>query len=336
MEETKTKGKSKSFIILFSAIALVLIAYTIYWFVASNAIHKGVLNWMQEQRAAGYSIEHSGTKVTGFPYRFTLEIDSPILSTPDKDWTWQGEKLLIVMQTYNYNHFIGFAPGRHILTDAENVIYTTDSSGFQASFSRKGEKLNQISIIANSLVTNTSANDKYTITGPNLHISPMPESPDDLRIYAGFDTLTLSDPVSDAEYLGTEIGPLKARIAITQGVKALEQGGDIVQLVDELDPSLMSPLTEFKWGALELKAKTDSIKIDNAHRPTGLVNLRVENIADLKAAMQAENALDKNQIQALTIAENMMKKEDAFLPISLHQGKVKIMFQDIAEIDPLY
>lgn len=340
VSETKTaagKGKSsKSFYVLFGAIFLVILAYIAYWFIASKEIHKGVLNYIEEQRLAGYSIEHSGTKITGFPYRFSLEITSPKISPPTQEWTWQGEKLQVVMQTYNYNHFIGFAPGRHTFTDAKNTIYTADTSGFQASYSRKGEALKRISIIVDSMDLTSSNDENLTLSNGYFHVSPMPDAVDDMRILLGFEKIKLPNDVPDAEFLGSEIGPLKSPIAIKQGMKAIEQGGEIAQIVNDLDPSVLSPLTEVRWGPLDLKMKTEGIRIDSARKPKGLINLRLENIKELRTALEKAGKLDQQAEMGLTFAEAAMKKDGKFLPITLSEGKVKFITEEIADLEPLY
>lgn len=330
------KGKSKSFIILFSAISFVLLAYVAYWFIASQAIHKGVLDWMEEQRSLGFQISHEGSEIGGFPYRFELEIKKPSVTAPNDEWSWQGDDVQIVIQTYNYNHFLGFASGQHTLIDSEKTKYIANADGLQASLSKKGETVKRISIIANSMNVSSSQNEATELKKPFFHISSMPENVDDMRILLGFETMTLPEEIPEAAFLGTEIGPLKAPIAIKNGMKAIESQSPLPAIVEALNPSVISPLSEIKWGPLDVKLKTEGIKIDSNRTPAGVINVRLENIDELKQAMSEADKLDDASNAALTMAETMMKGEDAFFPITLAQGKVKVLFQDVAELEPLY
>lgn len=340
-----SSGKKKSpnyLFIVFGTFFLAIILYTVYWFIASNQIKKGVLNWMEEQQALGYQLQHQGVEISGFPYRFELDVYRPEVTTPDSHWTWSTERLQIVMQSYNYSHYIAYAPGQHIATDhVNNVNYTTEMDGFTVSYSHSKNIVKRLSIVAKSIqavarATDGSKEENLSLTNPHFHMSPMPDHADDIRLLVGFDTLNLSSPVPDAEFLGTDIGPLSAPIAIKQGMKLLEEGGSPDLMIAQLDPALVSPITQFKWGPLEVKAKTEGIKVDSAHKPSGLLNVRLENISELRIALDKAGKLDDDAKTALALAEGMMQKEDTFLPITFSQGKVKIMFKDVAELEPLF
>ncbi|MFC7292075.1 DUF2125 domain-containing protein [Hirschia litorea] len=340
---TRPAKKSSNYLwIIFATFFVAIILFTVYWFVASHYIKKGVLNWMSEQEAQGFQIQHQGVGIAGFPYRFELNVQSPKVTTPDTKWTWSTDRLQIVMQSYNFNHYIAYAPGKHIATDHLNkVTYTSQMDGFAASYSQSNSKVKRLSIVAKSMQSTAQsskdgASESLSFINPHFHMSPMPDQADDMRLLIGFDTLSLSSPIPDAEFLGNDIGPLSAPIAIKQGMKLLEQGGPLDFLITQFDPAIVTPITQFKWGPLEVKAKTEGIKVDTAHKPAGMLNIRLENIPDLRNALEKAGKLDDEKKAALTLAEGMMKQEDAYLPINFTGGKVKILFQDVAELDPLY
>ncbi len=344
-QASTSSGKKKSpnyLIIVFGTFFLAIILYTVYWFIASNQIKKGVLNWMEEQQTLGYQIQHQGVEISGFPYRFELDINRPYVTTPDRQWTWSTDRLQIVMQSYNYNHYIAYAPGQHIATDHINsMTYTANMDDFAASYSHSKNIIKRLSIVSKSvqavaMASDGSKEENLSLTNPHFHMSPMPDNADDMRLLVGFDRLNLSSPIPDAEFLGTDIGPLSAPIAIKQGMKLLQQGGPADLMIAQFDPALTSPITQFKWGPLEVKAKTEGIKVDSAHKPSGLLNVRLENIPELRSALNQAGKLDEDANTALTVAEGMMQSDDAYLPITFSQGKVKILFKDVAELEPLY
>ncbi len=317
-------------------IILLLVSYTIYWFYMANQLTIGVEDWIDDQREAGYRMEHGGLDMSGFPYRFNLDVTAPDVTTPDGAWRVQGEKLTLVMQPWNWSHVISYSNGRHIITnpDGEEIIAT--AQGAQGSFSWDEESITRISLVADMLDATQDNAPIVSGQGFYLHVSPFPEAPEDLRIRTGFTTLNLPEAPRDAQWLGTTAGPVDAPIRISRGMTLLETGGDIKAAIRALNPEFSTPLTQISWGPLKAKLKTDGLGLDGLDRPSGALNVRLEDIDALKTAIAASGDLTEDKAIALDAFKAGPRTETSFLPFIFKDGKAKFMFLTVAELDPVF
>ncbi len=314
---------------------IAIIAYSAYWHILAKELHKGALAWIDDQRAAGYDMSYASTKMSGYPWRFRLDVETPAIKDPNTGWDWAGEKLTLVMQTYNFSHVISYLPGKHVLTAPDETKYEMDLEGAQGSFRWNDENVQRVSLVARSVVMN-APDGIYEIQGPNFHMSPMPGATEDMRIQTGFDKILLPRERADAPWLGREIGPVAAPIAVKHGMTVLSVSGKPKDIISALDPSVITPLTEINWGPLKVKAKTAGITIDSKNRPEGVLQLRLENIPALRRALNDAGQLDQESQAVLALAEGMMQSETAFVPITFKDGKAKFAFQDLGEVGPIF
>ena len=332
---TKTSSKRNSYITLFAVLVFTIIAYSIYWFFASKEVKKILLNSIEEQRQIGYQIEHYPLKISGYPYRFIVDIEKPSVIAPEKAWSWQAEKVQLVMQSYNFSHYIGFAPGNHSITTPELGQVSAKTDGLKASLNLKKGDVNQISIVAKSLIATNENNQTTRLDKPNLHIAPMPEDQNDMRLLVGFDFLQLPTPLPDAEFLGTDVGPVSAPIVIKNGMK-LPEYEDFPTFASTENPQIISPLTSIKWGSLDLKLKTKELGLDYNNMLKGEVSLRLDNVEALEKAISGSPLYNEQSQMALMAAKATFRNEETFLPIQFADGTAKFLNQKVVELEPIY
>lgn len=335
MPDRARQSRRGLFVFMFF-IAAVLAAYTGYWFYMANQLKIGVVDWIEDQRAAGYEMTHDGLKMTGYPYRFHLDVAAPQIATPDGAWRWRGDKLMLVMQPWNWNHVIAYADGRHVITDPVGARIALDAAGAQGSFRWNAESMQRVSLVAGTIAAVKDGAQLFSGEGLNLHLSPFPDAPEDLRILAGFNKLTLPQAPQDAEWLGPEAGPLTAPIRIVRGVSVLEAGGDPQTVIRALTPRLSSPLTQLTWGPLELQLKSDGVFLDAQDRPAGSLDIRVENIDGLKSALADAGELTDDIAQGLELVKAGQPTETSFLPVMFKDGQAQFMFQKVADLEPVF
>ncbi len=331
----KTTGKKNAYITLFIVIVLAVTAYSAYWFIASKEVKKVVLKSIEDQRKVGYQVEHYPIKISGYPYRFIVDIEKPSVIAPENEWSWQAEKVQLVMQSYNFSHYIGFAPGNHSLTTSKLGTITADTDGLKASLKLKKGDVNQISIVANSLIATDENNQTTRLDKPNLHIAPMPEDQNDMRILVGFDFLQLPAPLPDVEFLGTDVGPVSAPIVIKKGMK-LPDYEDFPTFASMENPQIISPLTQIKWGALDLKLKTKELSLDYNNMLKGELSLRLDDVQALENAISGSPLFNEKSQMALMAAKATFNNEETFMPIQFSDGQAKFLNQKIADLEPIY
>lgn len=99
------------------ALAFAATAYSVWWWQAASAVERGVLAWIEEQRAAGTMVEHRGLSVTGYPLSIRATLEAPQLAT--RGAAWQGTRLVAEAPPWNHTRIALALPGEQRLTLAQ-------------------------------------------------------------------------------------------------------------------------------------------------------------------------------------------------------------------------
>jgi len=101
------------------ALALaVVVGYIGYWFYAASRVESGILAWAEARRAAGDRVEWRSLHVGGFPFRLDTTFEAPeieLAELPERP-TWTAERLVGIVQPWNFRHVLANVDGRHVLT----------------------------------------------------------------------------------------------------------------------------------------------------------------------------------------------------------------------------
>ncbi|MEZ5911816.1 MAG: DUF2125 domain-containing protein [Paracoccaceae bacterium] len=90
-----------------------------YWFAGYTAAKHVAEIGQQELQRAGWTVEHAGLRVLGFPNRFDLTWTEPQLATPDGAFGWRAPFVQLFALSYKPNHLILVWPhDQHIDTPA--------------------------------------------------------------------------------------------------------------------------------------------------------------------------------------------------------------------------
>ena len=81
-------------LVLVAAVAAAALAYTLYWFHASGQVRNHLLRWAEEHRAAGGQVDWRDVEAGGFPWRLSLTLRQPALTTTS-GLSWQAETLTL-------------------------------------------------------------------------------------------------------------------------------------------------------------------------------------------------------------------------------------------------
>lgn len=86
-------------------IVIAIIAYTAYWFVASDEIGERIAAWSEEQRARGIVIEAGEPEVSGYPLQFEVFLRQPSVNHNAEGWVWRGEAITASFRPWQFNEF---------------------------------------------------------------------------------------------------------------------------------------------------------------------------------------------------------------------------------------
>lgn len=92
-------------VIAWGTAAVIVTGYYALWRHGAGVMRSSVLEWVDDQRAAGMTVTHGSITRHGFPFFLRLHIDDPDLALPDV-WRWQAERLTLDALPYDLNKLI--------------------------------------------------------------------------------------------------------------------------------------------------------------------------------------------------------------------------------------
>lgn len=107
--------------------AVLLVAWTGWWFFASSHVERVTAAFLTEKQADGMEVAYDGVDVTGFPYRFDLNIANPDLFDPASGIGWRAPFLRAQALAYQPNHIIATLPDSQTLTLRNQTLGITST-----------------------------------------------------------------------------------------------------------------------------------------------------------------------------------------------------------------
>lgn len=320
----------------FILLGLLIAAYSAYWLWARSQLNAAVDGWIAAQRSAGLEVGYERRQLGGYPYRFALRVEAPRLSNPRTGQSWQGERLDLVMQPWNWRHVILRAPGMNRIETGLDVLELDVGTGSAASVSWTEVGLRRASLAFDEVSLRRDGGPVLSGDGVELHLRPPPGAPDLLQIQASWQGVTLAEQVPDLAFLGRDLGPSILRLEATKAWRALETATNLAEVPDvllALGGEVRVPQLVLDWGPARLGAKG---QISQAADGTfvGDLALRLEEAEALLDALRQSDRLTpelERGIQAVSAAS----RDGRFLQLSVRDGGVYFLGQRVADVpDP--
>lgn len=319
-----TKPRSKLWLYgPFVLFGLLVAAYCAYWFYVRGELETGVETWIADQRAAGADISYSDKRLGGFPYRFALIVDDPSYTDPAGATDWQGERLEIFMQPWNFKHAIIRSAGRNELAQA-NGANLTALIGKKSALSLKWDEngLTDYGLTLDTLDLVTAQGD-VGVQGLTANFMLASEASPLGRLSVDWDKVQL-DPAflqgTDLAFLGTELQTARLRLE-GQGF-GLFGDGPVRKL--EIAQFLLN------WGPMHLGAK-GKFDIGAQGYPDGTLQVRLEDGTRFTRLLQDEGLLTSET--ALVFGPLVAASRDnGFFPIPLRNGQITMLGQSMGSV----
>ena len=312
---------------------LIVIAYSIYWFVARSMVSDSIDTWLESEKERGAVVEYSDRSLGGFPFRFALSLEDPIYQTPDGQ-RWEGDQLQLVMQPWNWNHIIARAPGRNVVSSETGLRHTVNlgkKSAGSVSWSKTG--IRRIGLQLDEMDA-LIAGDEISAANFSLNLAPRSGAPNDLRIAVQWDELVLPEAPAGAEFLGDTLQASRM-IADIEGFfpAYAAAGGDVSALPQALltsEAHIYLGSLFLNWGALKLGAKGDISAAKQAWN--GEISVRIDDAETLRGAMDAAGQAPETMmgITALEAAS----KDGKFLTLTVRDNQILFLGQPVATLIP--
>ncbi len=109
---------------LAGGIAIAVIAYTAYWFVAADEIEDRIAGWAEDQKARGITVEAGTPEVSGYPLQFEVLLQHPSVDNPADGWAWRSEALTASFRPWRFDKF-------DLTVNGQNNIRYFDGAAWQ-------------------------------------------------------------------------------------------------------------------------------------------------------------------------------------------------------------
>jgi len=309
---------------LYGPISLFIVlvaAYSAYWFIARGEIETGVDRWIDEQRALGVEIDYASKGVSGFPYRFALDVERPSYRDQRAGVDWQGEKLQLVMQPWNYRHAIARAPGRNEV-DVSGIAGTALIDEKSAiSFRWNADGITDVGLTLNAAELITGGSD-ISLNGVRTHYAL---TGNDARLSADWTGISLSPDLLAGQpiaFLGSTLRPGQLRVQFN-GLAGSDPSG--------LDQERGIDLAQLRldWGPLKLGAKGE-FDITPAGHLNGPLKVRLDDVEALSTAIR-DARLGRPEIALIVQGVGAASKDGQFFSVPIKEGALTFFGQRLTQ-----
>ena len=311
--------------------AIVLLAlYTAYWFHSKSTIERQVGVWIERQESAGYAIEQERLRITGFPYRFQIELTAPQIRAPQSDGGWNARLDMLKAHAlfYDFSHWI---------VEFDGPLWLEYGNGTPTTMELDAE-LALVSLVSNSMgetIRIGAEFDDFRIT-PVSGVTPS---------IASIDKLLLSGIVAEDDTLRVRLeatGMSTSASAFTPDV--LRAFGDTAELAridllvthwatmaNDADAGAWSRAggqlqiseSALEWGPAHLLG-VGEFTLDRMAQPDGRLSLNITDPDALADALVQAKLVPAENEQALRLAAMMAPRgpDGVALPFRIRDGGV--------------
>ncbi len=333
------RGASRGWLIApFVFVAVVFGLYSAYWFWLRGQLEVGVDAWIEDQRRAGLEVSYSDKTLGGYPFRFALDVADPELADPAAGTRWRGERLQLVMDPLDVlwrfasgdqgGKVIGRSPGANLVTTSEAGVLAVDIGRKSAlSLVWDATSVKRVGLTLDSVAATSDAGD-VAVDNLTFNLAPPPGAPDNLRLQAAWDAISLPRPVQGAEWLGEDLQPGRVALEISQIFPALESQTALSRWVG-LEGRVDVAQVLINWGPAKLGLKGD-VGLTRLLELDGTMSLRIEDGPGLRAALDEAGLLTEDAAQAIDILQ-AISEQGLFATASFQDGGVYYLGQRVAD-----
>lgn len=248
-----------------TTLVLLALGYVALWYTVGFRTQKAVTATLAEWLDKGLKVRHGQISLSGFPYRFVIEVDDLDVATREEGLSLESDRLTLVSHLWTPDHWVVQAAGNNIGLAGGKIRFFEEF--LQASYRlHDGDKL----VVK---VDSSGAADQRII------------SPEGIPSLTQWSLLLGKDYSNDATASGLyEKRTLEFRFFAENDGGSLEFAGGVsgpglsdwsaVELAEWRDEGGLVELDSMTWqiGPMQLQASGD-ITLDEAFRPLGSASL---------------------------------------------------------------
>ncbi|HLB06124.1 MAG TPA: DUF2125 domain-containing protein [Alphaproteobacteria bacterium] len=333
-----------------AALAALFAGYAVFWFVGAGKIEEGVEAWAEQQRAHGLTVELGEPRVRGFPARFTVVLDHPLLADPVEAWRATSERLRLSAWPWSPRRI-------ELKTEGKGELAALNMVGSGEVFCRFEEAVGEIAIndegkvyaldITGRNVSIEQVADEGPITIASARVAGALERAGeaDYQTRTGEATVELSGlrlPLGSRVLLGTEIESFDLAATLL-GPLPKGELADALAAWRDAGGTLVITRLDLAWGPLDL-ATSGTLSLDERMRPLGAFTADIagydKTIDELVAHDQIELGDAVIYKMAFAILARNADNEDKSLsrvrlPLTVQNGRFAAGTVELFEVPPI-
>lgn len=339
--------------VVVGSLLVIILAYSIYWFVVANETETAVEGWTRMARSQGLNASVVNVDVKGYPFRIVTHLEGLTIGFPklDKPFEWNAEGIQVVAEPWSSEHLLISLEGDQTFTRRKGGRlrrYRLTNDGARASLDVAGGEISRFSLAVEAPVFAALPDGRrLTARDVNIHVrkasaphSPPAEADLDPTLPRTTDVTFRIRTVTLPETIGATLGH---KIAVIQGQ---------AEVHGELTGPLPSALRRWaaaggtmevtglriEWGPLTLEA-AGTVTLDEQSRPLGAFEARAKGMENLVDSLEATGELDPEYASlartALAAISERTKSEYITVPLTLQNGFLYMGPIPLAVLEPI-
>ncbi len=334
--------------LIFAALglAVVLVAYTIYWFVLAHILRGDIADWTGQRRAEGFTVAFGEPVIGGFPFAVSARMTAPEITAPDGLWHWRGPDTELRVRPWAPLDLSFASPGHHRLTIAGSAPreIALDAGEFVVGIDIGGDgRLNNFSLdLAEArLADNLSGAAKLAQAAVTGHLPwPTSSDPNLSNLDLNIDARGIDLPLAIQLPLGQRIEKLRL---VSQVMGAVPPGRPREALAGWRDAGgvLQLRTSEISWGPLWAFGD-GTLALDQAMQPLAAGSYRMAGLTETLAAFAAAGLVQPGPAKLAQLMFGALARPPAgggrpevTLPLSIQNGFVNMGPIKLLQLAPI-
>ncbi len=355
-------------------VAVILVLYTAYWFVASDKLRATIEDFAARSPTSDIMVGWSDLSFSGYPYRIAVTFTDPTAHAPHtpENWAWSASDIEADFLPYNLRHVVLKVDGHQTLhysdtrgPHARRHVIRAKAEGTWASYvDVAGAPFGRLAIDIKSLIavrdgelaptTSKPSGERLAAGRLQLHMQPADDpAPQTLASILGNDTgsydialqgddVTLAPGAPTTPVLGADIKLIAVQARLrdvphNSSASLVELSRDWLQKGGRLTVSDL----RIKWGPLDLWGQGE-VTLDDQARPKGQFDAEITDYPGLLAALVKAHIIRAQDAKlanvGLGFVAQLQGKTDGRIsvPILMNDGKLFLGPLVVAELAPVY
>lgn len=282
-----------------ASLALLLLAYSLFWFSVAIKSRDAVLQWIEGQRANELTVRYDSLVTSGFPFSISLAFVNPSFVAPQAQspWGWEGATLDLVIKPWNSRDIRAITSGSQMLAISfKGKTETFNGEAERAELALKlfaGEpESGHLQLKEISLKAETAGLADIEITAAEVHIARLVTGKADYQtVTANLSTALqgVTGPWLQTSPLGESIQSL---VVEARQMGSFDQGPLVESLENWRDNGGTIEITTFNLRHGPLKFSADgTLALDDTLQPIGALTARIEGFFETIDALKQLGAV---------------------------------------------